>query len=137
MYATRNVAAHFLADKDFMDFVSNGTGCNQPCHSPSQVVTLWYRAPEILLGSQRYACPMDIWSIGTIFAEIVQKKPFFHGDSEIDQLFRIFRWAHFAEVHFQLCHKIVMYNLLQCRFWSTRIFLAKASPIGIVQSYGQ
>ncbi|XP_065189214.1 cyclin-dependent kinase 1-like [Sycon ciliatum] len=56
-----------------------------------EVVTLWYRAPEILLGSQRYACPMDVWSIGTIFAELVQKRPIFHGDSEIDQLFRIFR----------------------------------------------
>lgn len=56
-----------------------------------EVVTLWYRAPEILLGSQRYSTPVDIWSIGCIFAEMVTKRPLFHGDSEIDQLFRIFR----------------------------------------------
>jgi cyclin-dependent kinase 1 len=56
-----------------------------------QVVTLWYRGPEVLLGSQRYSCPLDIWSIGCIFAEMVMKKPLFHGDSEIDQLYRIFR----------------------------------------------
>ncbi|CAH3014102.1 unnamed protein product [Porites evermanni] len=56
-----------------------------------EVVTLWYRAPEVLLGCQRYACPVDIWSVGCIFAEMVTKKPLFHGDSEIDQLFRIFR----------------------------------------------
>ena len=56
-----------------------------------EVVTLWYRAPEILLGSQRYSCALDIWSIGCIFAECITKKPLFHGDSEIDQLFRIFR----------------------------------------------
>ncbi|XP_065837996.1 cyclin-dependent kinase 1-like [Oscarella lobularis] len=56
-----------------------------------EVVTLWYRAPEILLGSQRYSTPMDIWSIGCIMAEMITKKPLFHGDSEIDQLFRIFR----------------------------------------------
>ena len=56
-----------------------------------QVVTLWYRAPEVLLGSQRYSTPVDIWSIGCIFAEMVSKRPLFHGDSEIDQLFRIFR----------------------------------------------
>ncbi|XP_043912330.1 cyclin-dependent kinase 1 [Protopterus annectens] len=56
-----------------------------------EVVTLWYRAPEILLGSNRYSTPVDIWSIGTIFAELATKKPLFHGDSEIDQLFRIFR----------------------------------------------
>merc|ERR1711872_268826 len=56
-----------------------------------EVVTLWYRAPEILLGSQKYSCPIDIWSLGTIFAEMLNKKPLFQGDSEIDQLFRIFR----------------------------------------------
>uniref|UniRef100_A0A8C5M8Y0 Cyclin dependent kinase 1 n=1 Tax=Leptobrachium leishanense TaxID=445787 RepID=A0A8C5M8Y0_9ANUR len=56
-----------------------------------EVVTLWYRAPEVLLGSVRYSTPVDLWSIGTIFAEIATRKPLFHGDSEIDQLFRIFR----------------------------------------------
>lgn len=56
-----------------------------------EVVTLWYRAPEVLLGAARYSTPVDIWSIGTIFAELATKKPLFHGDSEIDQLFRIFR----------------------------------------------
>ncbi|RWS28646.1 cyclin-dependent kinase 1-like protein [Leptotrombidium deliense] len=56
-----------------------------------EVVTLWYRAPEVLLGCQRYSTPVDIWSIGCIFAEMATKKPIFHGDSEIDQLFRIFR----------------------------------------------
>merc|ERR1719423_609948 len=56
-----------------------------------EVVTLWYRAPEVLLGSPKYSCPVDIWSIGTIFAEMVNRRPLFQGDSEIDQLFRIFR----------------------------------------------
>ncbi|KAL5484677.1 hypothetical protein EMCRGX_G021217 [Ephydatia muelleri] len=56
-----------------------------------EVVTLWYRAPEVLLGSQRYSCPVDVWSAACIFAEMVTKRPLFHGDSEIDQLFRIFR----------------------------------------------
>ncbi|EDV99454.1 cyclin-dependent kinase 1 [Drosophila grimshawi] len=56
-----------------------------------EIVTLWYRAPEVLLGSQRYSCPVDIWSIGCIFAELATRKPLFQGDSEIDQLFRMFR----------------------------------------------
>lgn len=56
-----------------------------------EIVTLWYRAPEVLLGSPRYACPVDIWSIGCIFSEMATRKPLFQGDSEIDQLFRMFR----------------------------------------------
>jgi serine/threonine protein kinase len=56
-----------------------------------EVITLWYRAPEILLGSQAYSTPIDIWSAGCIFAELIAKRPLFPGDSEIDQLYRIFR----------------------------------------------
>lgn len=56
-----------------------------------EVVTLWYRAPEVLLGCTRYATPVDIWSVACIFAEMATKTPLFHGDSEIDQLFRIFK----------------------------------------------
>jgi cyclin-dependent kinase len=56
-----------------------------------EVVTLWYRAPEILLGGKQYSTGVDIWSIGCIFAEMVNRKPIFAGDSEIDQIFRIFR----------------------------------------------
>ena len=56
-----------------------------------QVVTLWYRCPEVLLGCKRYATGIDTWSIGTIFAEMITKKPIFQGDSEIDELFKIFQ----------------------------------------------
>ena len=56
-----------------------------------EVVTLWYRAPEILLGSKHYLLPIDIWSVGCIFAEMADRKPLFMGDSEIDQLFKIFQ----------------------------------------------
>jgi len=56
-----------------------------------EVVTLWYRAPEILLGSKHYSTTVDIWSVGCIFAEMLTRKALFPGDSEIDQLFRIFR----------------------------------------------
>ncbi|KAJ9579543.1 hypothetical protein L9F63_004802, partial [Diploptera punctata] len=56
-----------------------------------EVVTLWYRAPEILLGSRFYSTAVDIWSLGCIFAEMKMREALFPGDSEIDQLFRIFR----------------------------------------------
>mmetsp|Transcript_1925 Transcript_1925/g.3051 ORF Transcript_1925/g.3051 Transcript_1925/m.3051 type:complete len:294 (+) Transcript_1925:61-942(+) len=56
-----------------------------------EVVTLWYRPPEILLGSKTYALPMDMWAVGCIMAEMVTKRPLFPGDSEIDELYKIFR----------------------------------------------
>ncbi|KHN78242.1 Cyclin-dependent kinase 1 [Toxocara canis] len=56
-----------------------------------EIVTLWYRAPEILLGCPRYSMAVDVWSIGCIFAEMATRKPLFQGDSEIDELFSIFR----------------------------------------------
>lgn len=46
-----------------------------------QVVTLWYRSPEILLGAKTYSTPVDIWSIGCIFVEMVNQRPLFPGDS--------------------------------------------------------
>lgn len=55
-----------------------------------EVVTLWYRAPEILLGTNQYALPIDMWSVGTIIAEMATKRPLFQGQSEISQLFKIF-----------------------------------------------
>ena len=42
-----------------------------------EVETLWYRAPEILLGDNNYSLPVDIWSMGCVFAEILEKKPLF------------------------------------------------------------
>ncbi len=56
-----------------------------------EIITLYYRAPEILLGADYYSMPVDIWSIGTIFAEMVTGSVLFKSNSEIDALFRIFR----------------------------------------------
>jgi cyclin-dependent kinase len=55
------------------------------------VVTLWYRAPEILLGSKWYTTAIDIWSIGCIFAEMVTGHPLFPGQNQQDQLLQIFK----------------------------------------------
>ncbi|KAL3310545.1 Cell division protein kinase 1 [Cichlidogyrus casuarinus] len=56
-----------------------------------EVVTLWYRAPEVLLGAHRYTCSIDIWSMGCIFYEVATTDALFRGDSEIDQLYKVFR----------------------------------------------
>jgi mitogen-activated protein kinase 1/3 len=50
------------------------------------VVTRWYRAPEIMLACHEYSKPVDIWSVGCIFAELIQRKPYFPGEDYIDQL---------------------------------------------------
>ena len=56
-----------------------------------EAVTLWYRAPEILLGSKYYSPEIDVWSVGCIFSELVTKVALFPADCEIDCLFKIFR----------------------------------------------
>ena len=79
-------------------------------------MTLWYRAPEVLLGGTHYSTPVDMWSVGCIFgaplrycscaacadeelvptdpqptAELARKTPLFPGDSELQQLLHIFK----------------------------------------------
>lgn len=54
-----------------------------------EVVTLWYRCPEILQGQATYSTAVDIWSAGCIFIEMASGVPMFQGDSEIDQLFKV------------------------------------------------
>ena len=55
------------------------------------VVTLWYRAPELLLNCQKYGTAIDIWSCGCILAELFLGEPLFQGQDEIDQLHQIFK----------------------------------------------
>jgi len=72
-----------------------------------EVVTLWYRPPDVLMGSTHYTSTIDIWSTGCIFAEMVNGKPLFPGSSNQDELLRIFKvlgtpnekvWAGVAEL---------------------------------------
>ncbi|GMI37120.1 hypothetical protein TeGR_g13468 [Tetraparma gracilis] len=56
-----------------------------------EVVTLWYRSPELLLGAEAYGPEVDVWSVGCMFSEIFTGLPLFPGQSEIDQMFKIFR----------------------------------------------
>ncbi|VWU49263.1 MO15-related protein kinase [Hepatocystis sp. ex Piliocolobus tephrosceles] len=56
----------------------------------NKVVTLWYRAPELLMGSTKYNASIDMWSFGCIFAELILQRALFPGENEIDQLGKIF-----------------------------------------------
>jgi len=53
------------------------------------VATRWYRAPEILLGSQQYTAGVDMWSVGCILGELIGGRPMFPGSSTMNQLDRI------------------------------------------------
>ena len=55
-----------------------------------QVFARWYRAPELLLGSKTYGPGVDMWAVGCIFAELMLRKPYLPGNSDIDQLGKIY-----------------------------------------------
>lgn len=85
-----------LVDLATMRLVLADFGLARAYHVPlkvytHEVVTLWYRAPEILLGQVRYGPRVDIWSLGCIIPEMATGQALFPGDSEIDTIFKIFR----------------------------------------------
>ena len=57
----------------------------------NRVITLWYRPPELLLGSQNYGPAVDMWSVGCIFAELLTRKPILPGRNEFEQIDLIFK----------------------------------------------
>ncbi|OMJ10227.1 CTD kinase subunit alpha [Smittium culicis] len=56
----------------------------------NRVITLWYRPPELLLGTTKYGPEVDIWSVGCVMAELFTKKPTFQGTNELSTLAQIF-----------------------------------------------
>ncbi|KAM7483444.1 hypothetical protein LguiB_008027 [Lonicera macranthoides] len=80
------------------------------------VVTLWYRAPEILLGAKHYSTAIDMWSVGCIMAELLAKEPLFNGRTELEQLDKKFPAATFTgspaltELGFDLLNKLLTYD---------------------------
>ncbi|ERN06520.1 probable serine/threonine-protein kinase At1g54610 [Amborella trichopoda] len=76
-----------IADFGLANFVN-------PSHKQpltSRVVTLWYRPPELLLGSTDYGASVDLWSVGCVFAELLLGKPILQGRTEVEQLHKIFK----------------------------------------------
>lgn len=66
--------------------------CGDPgARMTSQVVTRWYRAPELLLGTRAYSTGVDMWAVGCIFAELMLRTPYLPGESDAAQLTTIFR----------------------------------------------
>ncbi len=71
-------------------------GLAKVCASPdrlytTQVFAHWYRPPELLFGSKLYSTAVDVWAAGCVFAEMLLRRPWFAGTSEIDVLGKIFQ----------------------------------------------
>lgn len=100
MFVTQNILINKSGQLKLADFGlarsydSNTRGLLSP-----QVVTLWYRAPELLLGSNAYSSSrgsadygaIDMWSVGATFGEMLIRKPMFDGNCEIGQIHTIFK----------------------------------------------
>ena len=99
-----------------------------PLQAYTQVVcTLWYRAPELLLGSTTYSCPVDCWSLGCILGELLSRDPLLPGRSELEQIDKMFKllgtpnervWPEFSDLPVVRKARFVQqpYNFLRNRF---------------------
>lgn len=81
-----SVADGAMYDACICDF---GMSRKQSKEMSPEVVTLWYRPPELLLGSSLYTKAIDIWSLGCILLEFFNKKPIFKMNTEVDALYMI------------------------------------------------
>lgn len=76
-----------IADFGLANFFTN----RSKQHLTNRVVTLWYRPPELLLGSTSYGAYVDMWSVGCVFAELFVGRPILKGRTEVEQLHKIFK----------------------------------------------
>ncbi|KAI3761810.1 hypothetical protein L1987_52232 [Smallanthus sonchifolius] len=88
--------SNLLIDRDGMlkiaDFgLANYYNPKKKGPQTSRVVTLWYRAPELLLGTTDYGVGIDLWSTGCLLAEMFVGRPIMPGRTEVEQLHRIFK----------------------------------------------
>ncbi|KAK9278357.1 hypothetical protein L1049_027922 [Liquidambar formosana] len=126
---TSNILLNNRGELKICDF-----GMSRQYGSPSKpytplVVTLWYRAPELLLGKKQYSIAIDMWSVGCIMAELLAKEPLFSGKTEVDQLDKIFRmlgtpnetiWPGFSKLPGVKANFVKQpYNLLRKKFPAT------------------
>lgn len=65
-------------------------GSPSPLLTP-KVVTLWYRAPELLLGAETYGPEIDVWAAGCIYGELIERRPLLPGSKESEQLEHVFQ----------------------------------------------
>lgn len=87
---TSNILMNNRGEIKIADFgMARFCGDPPPNNLTQLVVTLWYRSPELLLGTITYASAIDMWSIGCIFGELLTKNPLLQGKNEVDQLSKV------------------------------------------------
>lgn len=86
---TSNLLLNNRGELKLADFGMARYTSSPPPRLTQLVVTLWYRAPELLLGAEEYGFEIDMWSIGCIFAELLTREPLLQGKTEVDQLAKI------------------------------------------------
>ncbi|KAF2422752.1 serine/threonine protein kinase, CMGC family, CDC2/CDK subfamily [Tothia fuscella] len=88
---TSNILMNNRGELKVADFgMARYFGDPAPANMTQLVVTLWYRAPELLLGAESYGRGVDIWSLGCIFGELLKNAPILPGKNEVDELSKIF-----------------------------------------------
>ena len=87
---TSNILMNNRGEIKLADFgMARFCGDHPPNNLTQLVVTLWYRAPELLLGATTYDSAIDMWSMGCIFGEFLTKNPLMQGKNEVDQLSKV------------------------------------------------
>lgn len=82
--------ARYYSDDESSSSSNSNSATARSVQLTPLVVTLWYRAPELLLGARRYGRAVDMWSVGCIFGELLTREPLLQGKNEADELARIF-----------------------------------------------
>lgn len=88
---TSNILVHRTGRVALCDFGLAKRYQDPPKQSTQLVVTLWYRAPELLFGEDRYGPAIDVWSLGCIFGELICQEAIMQGQGELDQIDKIFQ----------------------------------------------
>ncbi|XP_035006013.2 cyclin-dependent kinase 15 isoform X1 [Hippoglossus stenolepis] len=97
----QNLLISYLGELKLADF-GLARSKSIPSHTfSSEVVTLWYRPPDVLLGSTDYSTALDMWGAGCIFIEMLQGAPAFPGVTDVfEQLQKI--WTYLCYICLQV-----------------------------------
>lgn len=105
--------------------LANTINTNGKHHLTSRVVTLWYRPPELLMGSTNYGVSVDLWSVGCVFAELFLGKPILKGRTEVILMINVFNLCYvvllFTNVELWRCTHFILFEILgwklMCLAW--------------------